>query len=112
MIRPPPRPTRTYTLFPDTTRFRSQPRPFGAAARFDQRAALGRTCRRPRQLAAEDLGRQAVAARAPPEARTRQKGAARRLSHIGHGQRTAGATPVVVISGPVRTSSAGCAEAR
>ena len=44
------------------------------AARLDARPALGRACRRPRQLAAEDQRRQAVAEGPQAEARDRQEG--------------------------------------
>ena len=49
-------------------------RPEREAARVDARPAFGRACRRPRQLAAEDQRRQAVAQGPQAEARNRQEG--------------------------------------
>ena len=43
------------------------------AARVDPRPALGRACRRSRQLAGQDQRRRSVAARAPPEARRQEE---------------------------------------
>src|SRR3546814_12409124 len=51
MILRPPRSTRTDTLFPDTTLFRSLP---GSSAAFA--VSMGRTCARPQPRIADDRG--------------------------------------------------------
>src|SRR3546814_195078 len=78
MIRRPPRSTRTYTLFPYTTLFRSQHRDhalFGARARKRARRGadrLGGACRREERRPVDDQGRRRAA-------RTRREPRAQRL---------------------------------
>src|SRR3546814_8844998 len=89
MIRRPPRATRTDTLFPDTTLFRShrdRPAPARDAARRRRRAALGRRrdcppgeVRSHRRAAGQTSGAPATGTGGLPVATGRSRAACRRL---------------------------------
>src|SRR3546814_9816982 len=86
MIRRPPRSTRTYTLFPYTTLFRSQHRDhalFGARARKRARRGadrLGGACRREERRPVDDQGRRR-AARTRSEEHTSELQSLMRISY-------------------------------